>query len=124
MLYPPKGAARAEPKVVQLFLLIFYFKVWKRILDFNLKTKNSLFETSKCFSVRMDGTGRNRTAIKSVFIFFHFIQVYLKVYKKITGQIFCGFYILVKLRDRVHKFKNTIVNCFLFKIILKLNLKI
>ena len=24
MFYPPKGAAKAEPKVVQLFLLMFY----------------------------------------------------------------------------------------------------
>ena len=23
-IYPPKGAAKAEPKVVQLFLLMFY----------------------------------------------------------------------------------------------------
>ena len=41
--YFPKGAAKAEPKVVQLFLLMFYFCVRKRILDFQFWTGNPPF---------------------------------------------------------------------------------
>ena len=33
-LYSHKRAAKAVPKVVQLFLLVFYFRFSKRILDF------------------------------------------------------------------------------------------
>ena len=43
MFYSPKGAAKAEPKVVQLFLLIFYFWVRKRILDFQFSNGDSPF---------------------------------------------------------------------------------
>ena len=43
MLYPPKRAAKAEPEVVQLFLVMFYFWVRKRILDFQFTDGNSTF---------------------------------------------------------------------------------
>ena len=33
-LYPPTGAAKAVPKVVQFFLLMFEFWIRKRILEF------------------------------------------------------------------------------------------
>ena len=44
MLYPTKGLCESrEPKVVQLFLLMFYFCVRKRILDFQFTGENSPF---------------------------------------------------------------------------------
>ena len=43
MFYPPKGAAKAEPMLVQLFLLMFDFWVRKRILDFQFTAENSTF---------------------------------------------------------------------------------
>ena len=43
MVYPPNGAAKAEPKVVRLFLLMFYFCIRKRILDFQFAVENSPF---------------------------------------------------------------------------------
>ena len=43
MFYPPKGAPKAEPKVVQLFLLMFYFCARKRILDFKFANYFLLF---------------------------------------------------------------------------------
>ena len=49
MLYPPKGAAIAEPKVGQSFLLMFYICVRKRILDFKFNDGFCLFETLKMF---------------------------------------------------------------------------
>ena len=42
-VYPPKRAAKAVPKVVQLFLLVFYFCFSKRILDFQFTGGNSPF---------------------------------------------------------------------------------
>ena len=42
-LYPPKRAAKAVLKVVQLFLLVFYFCFSNRILDFQFIGGNSPF---------------------------------------------------------------------------------
>ena len=54
MFYHSKGAAKAAPIVVQLFLLMFYFWVREGILDFQFTAGNSPFETMKMF-FRMDG---------------------------------------------------------------------
>ena len=41
--YPPNGAAKTVLKVVQLFLLMFYFCVRKRVLDSQFTGGNFLF---------------------------------------------------------------------------------
>ena len=52
------GAAKVEPKVVQLFLLKFYFFVRKRILDFQFT--NGFLPFGDLAIVRMDGRERNQ----------------------------------------------------------------
>ena len=47
--YPPKGAAKAELKVVQLFLLMFYCGLRKVFDTFNFELVIRLFEFLKMF---------------------------------------------------------------------------
>ena len=67
MFDSPKGAAKAVPKVVQLFLLMLYFCVRKRILDSQFTARNSPIWHLEI--VRMDGMDGNQKSRLNFFVF-------------------------------------------------------
>ena len=63
MFHSPQGAAKAAPRVVQLFLLMCDFGLGNVYWTFNLLAKNSPFETLK-YWFEVGGGGRGRNIVK------------------------------------------------------------